>query len=45
MACAVNRGQVLRKHELAVAINASEAHLAVIIKPVVAAGAFITTLR
>jgi Rrf2 family nitric oxide-sensitive transcriptional repressor len=44
MACAVNRGQVLRKHELAVAINASEAHLAVIINQLSRLG-FITTLR
>jgi Rrf2 family nitric oxide-sensitive transcriptional repressor len=31
MACAVNRDQKLRKHEIAQSVNASEAHLAVVI--------------
>jgi Rrf2 family nitric oxide-sensitive transcriptional repressor len=44
MACAVNQGVVLRKHELAAAINASEAHLAVVINQLSRLG-FITTLR
>ena len=44
MACAVNRGAVLRKHELAAAINASEAHLSVVINQLSRLG-FITTLR
>lgn len=44
MACAVNRGRVLRKHDLATSINASEAHLSVIINQLSRLG-FITTLR
>lgn len=44
MACAVNRGRVLRKQDLARAINASEAHLAVVINQLGRLG-FITTVR
>jgi Rrf2 family nitric oxide-sensitive transcriptional repressor len=44
MACAVNRGQVLRKHDLASAVNASEAHLAVVINQLGRLG-FVTTVR
>jgi Rrf2 family nitric oxide-sensitive transcriptional repressor len=44
MACAVNRGRVLRKHDLARAVNASEAHLAVVINQLGRLG-FITTVR
>lgn len=44
MACAVNKGQVLRKHDLAKAVNASEAHLAVVINQLGKLG-FITTVR
>jgi Rrf2 family nitric oxide-sensitive transcriptional repressor len=44
MACAVNRGQVLRKHDLAQAVNASEAHLAVVINQLGRLG-FLTTVR
>jgi Rrf2 family nitric oxide-sensitive transcriptional repressor len=44
MACAVNRGQVIRKHDLARSVNASEAHLAVVINQLAKLG-FITTTR
>lgn len=44
MACAVNRGQILRKHDLALSVNASEAHLAVVINQLSRLG-FITTVR
>ena len=44
MACAVNRGAVLRRHELARRINASEAHLAVVIHQLGRLG-FLTTVR
>jgi Rrf2 family nitric oxide-sensitive transcriptional repressor len=44
MACAVNRDHVLRKHDLAVAVNASEAHLAVVINQLGRLG-FLKTLR
>ncbi|MCT4682105.1 MAG: Rrf2 family transcriptional regulator [Roseicyclus sp.] len=44
MACAVNRGQVLRKHDLARTVNASEAHLAVVINQLGRLG-FLTTVR
>lgn len=44
MACAVNGDRVLRKHDLAMAVNASEAHLAVVINQLGRLG-FITTIR
>jgi len=44
MACAVNRDRVLRIHELATAVNASEAHLAVVINQLSRLG-FVRTIR
>jgi len=44
MACAVNRDTVIRKHDLARAVNASEAHMAVVINQLGRLG-FVTTVR
>ncbi|MCB1833348.1 MAG: Rrf2 family transcriptional regulator [Geminicoccaceae bacterium] len=44
MACAVNVGHVLRKHDLARTINASEGHTAVVVNELGRRG-FITTVR
>jgi Rrf2 family nitric oxide-sensitive transcriptional repressor len=44
MACAVNGGRTLRKHDLARLINASEAHMAVVINELGRRG-FLTTVR
>lgn len=44
MACAVNQGRTLRKHDLARAINASEGHMAVVIDELGRLG-FLTTVR
>jgi Rrf2 family nitric oxide-sensitive transcriptional repressor len=44
MFCAVNSHKIVRKHETAVAINASENHLAQVINQLGQAG-FITTMR
>jgi Rrf2 family transcriptional regulator, nitric oxide-sensitive transcriptional repressor len=44
MFCAVNKGRVVRKHEIAEACNASENHLAQVIHKLAQAG-LITTVR
>ena len=44
MFCAVNKGRVVRKHEIAEACNASENHLAQVVNQLGQVG-FITTLR
>jgi len=44
MACAVNRGRTLRKHDLARTINASEGHMAAVINDLGRLG-FLTTVR
>lgn len=44
MACAVNKGRLMRKHDLARTVNASEAHLAVVINQLSKLG-FIKTTR
>jgi len=44
MACAVNRDRTLRKHDLARMINASEAHMAVVINELGRLG-FLSTVR
>ncbi len=44
MACAINRGRTLRKHDLVGTINASEGHMAVVVNELGRLG-FLTTVR